>query len=142
MQTDLLTVTPETPLLDVQRMFAEEEIHGAPVVSEDGVVCGVVSTLDLVRAGRDSDRGTAASIAYFREDQMSAAVMECAVEGGYDKLTVGDVMTRELVTVTPDTPVAEVAHAMRNQRIHRVLVLEGRELVGVVTSFDLLRAFI
>lgn len=141
MQTDLMTVTPETRLLDVQRMFAEEEIHGAPVVSENGVVCGVVSTLDLARAGRDTERSTAGSVAYFREDRMPTALMDDEVENGYDKLTVGDVMTRELVTVSPETPVAEIARTMRNQRIHRVLVLDGRELVGVVTSFDLLRAF-
>lgn len=51
-------------------------------------------------------------------------------------MTVADVMTRELVTVTPETSVAEVAKTMHDQHIHRVLVVKGRELVGVITSFD------
>jgi CBS domain-containing protein len=50
-------------------------------------------------------------------------------------------MTRELVTVRPDAPVAEVARVMREQRVHRVLVIDDLQLVGVLTTFDLLRAF-
>jgi CBS domain-containing protein len=119
MQTDLLTVTPETPLIDIQRMFVEEEIHGAPVVDEDGKVRGVVSTLDLVRALRE-------------EHDAEDVTPDVAA----------DVMTPELVTVTSETPIAEVAQAMRGQHIHRVLVVDAGELVGVITSFDLLRAFI
>ena len=117
MQTGLITVTPETPLSDVQRMFVEEEIHGAPVVDDNGVVRGIVSSLDLLRDGdEDDDRGNKG------------------------ELTALDAMTKELVSVTPDTPITEIAQKMRLQHIHRVLVIENEELVGVVTSFDLLRA--
>ena len=116
MQTGLMTVTPETPLADVQRMFVEEEIHGAPVVDDEGVVRGVVSSLDLLRDSAE-------------------------LEGrGGSELTATDAMTRELVSVTSDTPVAEIAQKMRLQHIHRVLVIDDEQLVGVVTSFDLLRA--
>jgi CBS domain-containing protein len=59
---------------------------------------------------------------------------------GDKELTALDAMTRELVSVTPDTPVAEIAQKMRLQHVHRVLVIDNEELVGVVTSFDLLRA--
>jgi len=117
MQTGLMTVTPETPLADVQRMFVEEEIHGAPVVDDNGVVRGIVSSLDLLRdVETDSD------------------------DRGDRELTALDAMTRELVSVTPDTPITEIAQKMRLQHIHRVLVIDNEELVGVVTSFDLLRA--
>jgi len=115
MQTDVLTVTPSTPLAMVHRLFSEEEIHGAPVVDEDGAIVGVVSVLDLSRANGNEDA----------EYEMTAA----------------DVMTSELVMVTPETPVSDVARLMRDQHIHRVLVVKNRELVGVVTTFDLLRAF-
>ena len=145
MQTDLLTVGPDTPLLDIHRMFAEEEIHGAPVLDEDGRVRGVVSTLDLVRAVRDECESADTATAFFRDDRGYAGLsMRTAseLEARLGELCAADVMTRELVTVTPDTPVAEVARTMREQRIHRVLVVEDRALVGVITSFDMLRAFI
>ena len=115
MQTDVLTVTPETPVLDVHRMFAEEEIHGAPVVDDDGLVRGVVSTLDILRAVND---------------------------GTESALDAEDVMTKDLVWVPPDMPIVEVAQIMRDQHIHRVLVIDEGELLGVLTTFDLLRAFI
>ena len=139
METDLLTVTPETPLLDIHRMFVEEEIHGAPVVDDSGAVRGVVSTLDLLRAVQDVDEPAAGIAGYFRDQQPYAG------SGSSERLpdlTAADVMTRELVFVTPETPVAEVAKTMRSQHVHRVLVIEEGMLVGVVTSFDLLKAFI
>jgi CBS domain-containing protein len=116
MQTDVLIVSPETPLVDIHRMFVEEEIHGAPVVDDDGKVCGVITSLDLLRPGAD---------------EIDAA-----------RLTAADIMTREIVAVSPELPIAEVAETMREQHIHRVLVIEDRELLGVLTTFDLLRALV
>ncbi len=118
MQTDVVTVTPTTPLSTVHRLFIEEEIHGAPVVDDDGFVVGVVSTLDLSRALTD-ELDPDATLA------MSAA----------------DVMTPEVVSVAPETRVSDVAKLMQDQHIHRVLVVKDRELVGMITTFDLLRAF-
>jgi CBS domain-containing protein len=118
MQQDVITVSPEMPILDVYRMFVEEEIHGAPVVDDVGAVRGVVSTLDLLRIMRgdlEPERGAAAT-------------------------TADEVATRELVTVSPEASVEEVAHKMLEQHVHRVLVVDGAgELVGVISSFDLLR---
>ena len=142
MQTDLVTVTPETSVFDIQRMFVEEEIHGAPVVDDDGVVRGVVSSLDLLRIARDDHDATSS---YFSQETPYAADWTRVPESLHDRLrgmTAADAMTRELVSVSPDAPIAEVARVMRDQRIHRVLVLEAGELVGVITSFDLLRAFV
>jgi predicted transcriptional regulator len=119
MERDVITVAPETPLLDVHRLFVEEEIHGAPVVDDDGQVAGVISSLDLLRVVRDAmDRG-----------DLDAA----------ERLTAADCMTTELVIVRPDATIDEIARTMRTQRVHRVLVGEDRVLAGVITTFDLLR---
>jgi CBS domain-containing protein len=119
MQRDVITLAPETPILDVYRMFVEEEIHGAPVVDESGAVRGVVSTLDLLRFGSEE--------AYVARDSSG-------------QLTADDAATRELVTVGPDATVEEVARTMLAQHVHRVLVVDkDRELLGVISTFDLLR---
>ena len=120
MQTVVLTVSPDTSLLDIHKMFVEEEIHGAPVVADDGAVVGIVSTLDLIRA-------------------VSEEVDDLDASG--TSLTAADIMTRELVAVAPNAPISEVAQTMRDQHVHRVLVIEDGELLGVLTTFDLLRAF-
>lgn len=116
MQTEVLAISADTSLLDIHRMFVQEEIHGAPVVDDDGTVCGVITSLDLLKPGAD--------------------------DVDSDRLTAADIMTREVVAVSPNMPIAEVAETMRHQHVHRVLVIENRELLGVLTTFDLLRAFV
>jgi CBS domain-containing protein len=54
---------------------------------------------------------------------------------------VADIMTEDVLTVVPDTPIAEIAERMARDRIHRVVVLDGDKLVGIVTSIDLLSHF-
>jgi CBS domain-containing protein len=121
MVRELITVSPETPILDIHRLFVEEEIHGAPVVGDDGIVCGVVSTIDLLRVVRD---------------ELDSSRSEDRVES----LTAEQAMTTELVMVRPDTPIEEVARKMLEHRVHRVLVTgEDRQLVGVISAFDLVR---
>ena len=51
--------------------------------------------------------------------------------------TVSEVMTEGGVTVTPETSISELAKTMRENRVHRVLVLKGATLVGIVSTFDL-----
>ncbi|MBI2462022.1 MAG: CBS domain-containing protein, partial [Candidatus Rokubacteria bacterium] len=58
------------------------------------------------------------------------------------KLTVGEVMSRQLITVGPDRPVEEAAERMLDHRIGSLPVLEGGRLVGILTETDLLRAFV
>jgi CBS domain-containing protein len=147
MEADVISVSPETPLVDVHRLFLEEEIHGAPVVNEDGTVVGVISSTDLLRAVHDEyDTGAGGTTSsYFRGDlPYSGPDWISAPLDFQDRLatlTAADAMVTELVSVPADAPLAEVAQVMRRQRIHRVLVLEGGQLCGVVTPFDLLAVF-
>jgi CBS domain-containing protein len=145
MERDIITASPETPILDVHRLFVEEEIHGVPVVGEDGVVYGVVSALDLLRVVREElEPGAGATTtSYFRDDLpysgpdwQSPDDFQARVR----HLTAADAMTRELVMVSPAATADEIAQIMRAQHVHRVLVCEDRTLQGVVTTFDLLRA--
>ena len=145
MQREILTVSPETSIFEVQRLFVEEEIHGAPVVDDQGVVRGVVSSLDLLRAARNVHEERDSTSSYFGDelpalpdwDEIPAVARERLRD-----LTVSDVMTRELVVVAADAPIAEVARVMHDQHVHRVLVLDDSELVGLITSFDVLRVFV
>lgn len=146
MARDLITVTPETPVLDIHRLFVEEEIHGAPVVGDDGVVYGVVSTLDLLRVVRDELEPGAGSTrtSYFRDELEYSGPdwqrMPLDFQDRMQAITAEQAMTKELVMVSPDASIEEVARTMLEHRIHRVLVTgEDRQLEGVISAFDLLR---
>jgi len=146
MERDVITVTPETRILDVHRLFVEEEIHGAPVVGDDRVVCGVVSTLDLLRIVRDALEPGAGATAttYFRNELPYSGPdwlqMPEDLQDRMQVLTAADAMTREIVVIGIDATVAEIAGAMLEHHVHRLLVVEDRVLQGVITTFDLLRA--
>lgn len=145
MQRDIITVTVETPILDVYQLFVEEEIHGAPVVDSDGVVRGVISALDLLRAVREAREPGAGMTAssYFRDELPFTSPRWLDVpedlQNQAQTLTAEDVMTREVVMVRPDAPIDEVARTMLDQHVHRVLVGAGGALDGLITTFDLLQ---
>lgn len=116
MRSDPVVVRADASLLDVHRVLADAELHDAPVIDDDGTIVGVISTLDLLRAvleERDAD--------------------ELA------RMTAIDVANPDLARVEPNLPVEEVARLMRDQRVHRVLVVEDGALIGILSVFDLLR---
>jgi CBS domain-containing protein len=141
MQTSLITVTPDTPLINVHRLFTDDEISGAPVVEDDGRLVGVISAVDLIRATQTEHESGAAGPTYFRDFiPYSGPDWTAWPEDFQDRLRelrVEDAMTEGAISVAPDAPVSEVARVMRERRIHRVLVVDQGTLVGVISAFDL-----
>ena len=141
MQSQVITVSPESPLLDVQRLFVEEEINGAPVVDDSGILVGVVTTRDLLRAVEEEHDSAVSEARYFRDDlEFSGPDWGRVPDDFQDRLSersVAEVMTPGSVAVGPDDSIPTVASTLRSNRIHRVLVAEGGKLVGIISSFDL-----
>jgi CBS domain-containing protein len=141
MQTRIVTVSPDDPLRTVQRTFVEEGIHGAPVVDEEGRVLGVITSMDLLRAAAEEAEVAPAEPAYFRYDlDLHGFDWRRAPEDLRERLpdtVASDAMTTEILAVSPDTPVAGVARALRENSVHRVLVIEDGELRGIVSAMDL-----
>lgn len=142
MQSSVVSVTPETPLAEVQRLFVEEEIHGAPVVDDEGAILGVITSQDLLRVVNE-ERDTAVVDANYMRDELEFSGPDWTLvpEDFQDRLAnlrASDAMTDQVVTVRRNTSIAEVASTMRQHRIHRVFVLENGTLAGVISTFDLL----
>ncbi|HEY8460891.1 MAG TPA: CBS domain-containing protein [Blastocatellia bacterium] len=114
MVKDVITVTESTPLKDVARMFVEKKITGAPVVNDGGALVGVISETDIIR--------------------------KTTSIGAWSPSTVGQIMTRPAVTVSPRETLQRVCEMMYNRRIHRVVVAEGTQIKGILTTMDILRA--
>lgn len=126
-----ITVRADASFLEVQHLFVEAQIGGAPVVDAQGNVIGVVSAADLIRVvdqicDEDLDPNEPADEPNLA-DQLA-------------KLTAADIATPEPIWVSPDATAVEIAQLMREEGINRVLVgTEGR-LVGILTALDLLKA--
>ena len=144
MTDSVVSVSPDSPLLDVVRLFVEEGIHGAPVVGEDGQLVGVITSSDLLRAQEDERDVASSASDYFRGvlEFSSADWSEAGNLSDFqDRLarrTAADVMTKSFVSVPIDAPVTEVARCLRENQIHRVWVQDGDGLCGVVSTLDLM----
>ena len=139
MTRDVVTVTEDTPVAEVARIFLERGFNGLPVVSEDGEVLGVVTNSDLVDQSKKLHIPTVIAlfdwVIYLESQKRFRKELEkmCAS-------TVRDLYTRDPITVGPDTPLDEVATIMAEKKVHTLPVVEGGRLVGVVGKMDIIRS--
>jgi CBS domain-containing protein len=129
-------VDPSMTVRQLARIFEENEISGVPVVDTEGHVIGIASKTDLIRrcaeGTPDIPPAYLFEVAFEQNGQDEELILEPPV-------CVEDVMTHDPVSVTPNTPVGDVARLMADKRIHRVVVVDDeRFLVGIITSLDLL----
>ncbi len=134
MTTDVVSVKPETSVREIAELLLSKRISGVPVVDAEGRVVGVVSEGDLMRRLEDDDGSDGswwlarlASAGGGPEDYVKA-------HGRHAR----DVMTRNVVEVSKDAPVAEIARILEQRRIKRVPVTDSGRLVGIVSRANLL----
>jgi CBS domain-containing protein len=143
MEEQVLMVSPETPLLHVHRLFAEEQIGAAPVVDGSERVIGVITSADLVRT-LEEERDTAMVHTSYLRDVLPYSSPDWDnfpddLQDRLGQLRVSDAMTEGVVSVSPDASAAEVARTLRKNRLHHVFVIEDGALRGVVSTYDLLQ---
>ena len=142
MSPDVLTVRDDLSANHLAGFFREHQITGAPVEDQEGRVVGVVSLVDLANfdaGGREQDSDPVPS-----GDLVHGWTPEIGDDGiriyhvRDEEVRVRDIMTAELYAVGEDAEVPEIATKLLNHHIHRLLVIEDDELVGVISTSDLL----
>lgn len=136
MTTPVITVGPDTPVREIAGLLFKHRISALPVLDE-GRLAGIVSEGDLVHryeiGTADAGRGSWWQRIFSPDHAVADYVKSHARRARY-------LMTEEVVTVSPDTPVARIAQLLDRHRIKRVPVLQDGELVGIVSRSDLVRA--
>lgn len=150
MTRKLITVPPTMDLQELASVLERRNISGCPVLDDSGVVVGVVSKTDLIRARAQGDNlmdvfyrsatGITGEDALVDDEYAPWADSDDYDQSDLGGLVVADVMNRNVYSIDHASPVQVVAQKMLDQRIHRFLVTEGGRFTGIVSSTDLLRA--
>ena len=141
MNPDVMTVADEMTADALARYLIEREISGAPVVDSQGHLIGVVSMTDIGQGMVDpSDLEPSRSSGFYRDNAEDFTREDLGQRYGEARtVTVRDIMTPVIHQVPVTASVAEVARIMVERHIHRLVVTQGTDPVGIITSMDLLK---
>ena len=125
MSHPVISVRQDMPITDALNMMRREHIRRAPVI-KDGKLIGIVSDKDLLNASPSP----ATSLSVWEMNYLLS------------KITVKDVMTKDVLTVTEDTPIEEAARIMADNKIGGLPVVRNDGVVGIITETDLFKIFL
>ncbi len=140
MTQKVISVSKDTSIEDLCGLLHEGRITGAPVIDSDGMLVGIVSKDDVVGAyfrerGGAESAGMQSLLGMSRGEDEGPATVKSAQ-------TVEDIMTVEVVTATEETPVDELCDLMVTKGIHRIPVVREGKVVGIVSTINVLEAFL
>jgi acetoin utilization protein AcuB len=127
MSTPAITVAPETPFQEALKLMQAKKIRRLPVVDTSGHLVGIVSERDLLHASPSP----ATSLSVWELNYLLW------------RLTVGNIMSEKVMTVSPTTPIVEAARLMVEKKIGGLPVVdESNRVIGVITETDIFKAFV
>jgi CBS domain-containing protein len=141
MDTDPVTVSPDTGVEDVVRAMRDNELPGLPVVESDGRLVGIVTEADMVLPDDSGDLHLPHYINLFGGTVFLGPLsrFEHRLRKAF-AANASDMMSPRPDTVAPDTPIREAARRIHDTGHNRLPVVEDGRLVGVVTRLDVLGA--
>lgn len=136
MTSPVVSVGPDTTLLEAGELMLKHDISGLPVLDKDARLVGLITERDFLRP-TGSGRG-------YQRPRWFQVLTGQAKDGfrRHADRKVAEVMTADPVTITEETPLEEVVGLMGHHLIHRLPVMRGAKLVGIVSRADLLRALV
>ena len=143
MTASVAKVKQHWTITELAHFFSENRITGAPVVDMQGQLVGVITVTDLVKVtGYDQSESELAKVqAYYEEflgQTFSANQTQQLMDVAQASFCVKDIMSPQVLSVDTSSKVSEVAQLMVKERVHRVFVTENEQLVGVVSTMDIL----
>ena len=126
MTKDPIVIRDDTPLDKAIKIMRDNKVRRLPVLNDKGALVGIVSERDLLFASPSP----ATSLSIYELHYLMS------------RITVADVMTTEVITVTEDTPLQEAARIMADNKIGGLPVERKGELVGIITETDLFKIFL
>jgi len=126
MSHPVITIHPKMPMQDALNLMRQEHVRRFPVVDKRGRLVGIVSEKDLL----DASPSDATSLSIYEVNYLLS------------KITVKEIMSDAVITITEDTPIEEAARIMADNKIGGLPIIREDELVGIITETDLFKIFL
>ncbi|MCP4339016.1 MAG: CBS domain-containing protein [Desulfobulbaceae bacterium] len=141
MTKNVITATPATTVTELAQLLASHNIGGVPVLDLSGTLLGVVTESDLIVQKKKIHIPTVVTIldsVFYLEnpDKMEKEMKKIAGS------TVGDIYSKDPITVDEETLIDEIATLMAEKNVHTLPVMRGDELVGVIGKKDIIKTLI
>lgn len=138
MTKDVITVTAATSIESLSEIFIKQNISGVPVVNDDGDLIGIVTENDLISQNKRLHIPTVMRIF----DAFVVLESPSRIEKEIKRMTantVNDMCTKNVITVTEDTPVEDIATIMSEKKVHLIPVVEGGKIKGIIGKMDMIK---
>lgn len=141
MTRDVISVTPETDVTEVARILIDKHFNGLPVLDAEGRLVGIICQSDLIAEQKKLPIPSVftildAFIPIYPPRKTDKEVQKIAA------IKTSQAMTKNLVTVGPETGLDEIASIMVGKSIHTIPVVEGEKLVGIIGKRDILKTLL
>jgi CBS domain-containing protein len=136
MTRDPITIAPDASVMQAVRLMLQHRISSLPVVAASGTLVGILAEGDLLRRGELGINGRRPRWIEFLigSGQFADEYMQACGRKVYE------IMSRQVFTASEETTTAEIVYIMKKRGIHRLPIVQGGKLVGIVTRSDLVRA--
>jgi len=138
MTRNVIVVAEGMSVEELGRLFIEKKISGAPVADSKGALIGIVTENDLIRKNTRLHIPTVlrifdAIIPLGKPDSVEEEIRRMSAS------TVGEICTKEMLSVSPDASIQDVSSIMFEKGVHLVPVLEAGKVVGIIGKIDIIR---
>jgi CBS domain-containing protein/mannitol/fructose-specific phosphotransferase system IIA component (Ntr-type) len=137
MKRDVITVKPEDSLKTVANVMFKHRISGVIVVDDENHVVGMISNRDIIRAALPDYQSLISNLAMSYDSESFENILRTE-----ENVRVGDLMDKNVETVTEDTSVVETAALMLFKDLRRAPIIKNDKLVGVITISDIVSKII
>lgn len=143
MTKNVTCVSPEMKIKELAKIFVKDRINGAPVVDQNEDLVGIVSKSDIINF--DFEKGVHASgiSDYYSSTGLEPQQMTddfIATDNTIvSDATVKDLMMTNVLTGDPNDSIPELSNKMYEKRIHRLVIIEGRKVFGIISTLDILK---
>lgn len=135
MTREVMTIPPEMSVREAARILFERQISGLPVVDEQRKVVGMITEKEIIAMALPRYVEQLGDFDYILDEEPFAKKITEA-----DKIKVKDIMRKEVLCVTEDTPIPEVARLMIAKKARRIPVLDkDKKLVGIIARADIVK---